>query len=456
MPSQRTVYELNAPSPALVDAALAGSRREVFWLQDSAPAPRFDPLVGAAAADLTVVGGGYAGLWTAVRAKRRNPAARVVLLEGQQIGWAASGRNGGFCEASLTHGAVNGRNRWPDEFDELGRLGLANLDGFAADVAELGLDCQFERSGMLTVAVETHQLDWAKAGPGYLTQDQVRGGDRQPAVPGRELGPRRRPGAPGSARPRAGPGGRRAGRPDPRALPGHRDRQRPLRPGRGAHRARQRAVGHGRAGHERLPRAAAPGPAVHRADLRLRPDDRAALRGAAGRGRLAEPAGPVRHGQPVPLHPAHRRQPHPVRRLRRDLPLRPAGQGVLRGPPGQLPAAGRTLLRDVPAAGRGAVQPPLGRRRRRVHAVLRVLRPGPAGPGGLHGRLHRPGGRSHAVRRRRHAGPARRRADRTHRARAWCAASPSRSRRSRWRRPESSSPAGHSTARTTGKAAATP
>jgi hypothetical protein len=95
VPSHRTVYELNAPSPALVDAALVGSRREVFWLQDSAPAPRFGPLVGQATADLTVVGGGYAGLWTAVRAKRRNPAARVVLLEGQQIGWAASAATGG-------------------------------------------------------------------------------------------------------------------------------------------------------------------------------------------------------------------------------------------------------------------------------------------------------------------------------------------------------------------------
>jgi hypothetical protein len=113
VPSHRTVYELNAPSPALVDAALVGSRREVFWLQDSAPAPRFGPLVGQATADLTVVGGGYAGLWTAVRAKRRNPAARVVLLEGQQIGWAASGRNGGFCEASLTHGAATAETAGP-------------------------------------------------------------------------------------------------------------------------------------------------------------------------------------------------------------------------------------------------------------------------------------------------------------------------------------------------------
>ena len=35
MPTHRTVYELNAPAPALVDAALAGSERAVFWLQDS-------------------------------------------------------------------------------------------------------------------------------------------------------------------------------------------------------------------------------------------------------------------------------------------------------------------------------------------------------------------------------------------------------------------------------------
>jgi glycine/D-amino acid oxidase-like deaminating enzyme len=173
VPTQRTTYELNAPPAAQVDAALGGSVRTVFWLEDHR-GPRYEPFTGSGSADLTVVGGGYAGLWTAVQAKRRNPGARVVLLEGQQIGWAASGRNGGFCEASLTHGEVNGRNRWPDEFAELERLGTANLDGFESDVATLGLDCQFERSGLITAAVETHQLAAAKAGPGFLTRDQIR------------------------------------------------------------------------------------------------------------------------------------------------------------------------------------------------------------------------------------------------------------------------------------------
>ncbi|GAA1124472.1 FAD-dependent oxidoreductase [Nocardioides aquiterrae] len=169
----RTVYERLAPAQAAVDAALAPSRHGVFWLED-APGTTYDALTADAVADLTVVGGGYCGLWTALLAKRRNPGARVVLLEARSVGWAASGRNGGFCEASLTHGAENGRRRWPDEYDELERLGRANLDALEADVRELGLDCQFERTGMLSVAVEEHQVDWLRDEPGFLDTAAVR------------------------------------------------------------------------------------------------------------------------------------------------------------------------------------------------------------------------------------------------------------------------------------------
>ena len=111
-------------------------------------------------ADLAIVGGGYTGLWTAVLAKQRNPDARVMLVEAKSIGWAASGRNGGFCEASLTHGRENGLARWPEELDTLDRLGLENLDAIEAAGAELGMSFEFERNGALDVAVEPHQLEW--------------------------------------------------------------------------------------------------------------------------------------------------------------------------------------------------------------------------------------------------------------------------------------------------------
>ena len=175
MSTGSTVYERLAPPPAQVDAALAGSREAVFWLDDSGDRPSFEPLRGVRSADLAVVGGGYAGLWTAVLAKRRHPGTRVVLLEARTVGWAASGRNGGFVDASLTHGEPNGRSRWPDEYDDLEKLGLANLEGFADDVVSLRLDCQFERTGMLEVAVEPHQVEWAREAAGeFLDRAAVR------------------------------------------------------------------------------------------------------------------------------------------------------------------------------------------------------------------------------------------------------------------------------------------
>jgi glycine/D-amino acid oxidase-like deaminating enzyme len=125
-------------------------------------------LAEAVSADLAIVGGGYCGLWTAVLAKRRNPDARVVLLEAKEIGWAASGRNGGFVDASLTHGESNGQARWPKELKTLDRLGLENLDSIERSVNELGIACEFERTGSLDVATEEHQIEWLDQTPGVF------------------------------------------------------------------------------------------------------------------------------------------------------------------------------------------------------------------------------------------------------------------------------------------------
>jgi glycine/D-amino acid oxidase-like deaminating enzyme len=172
--AHRTAYERHAPDPRLVERALAGSRQAVFWLEDAGAAPRHPELTASTTADLTIVGGGYLGLWTALHAKRRDPSMRVILLEARTVGWAASGRNGGFCEASLTHGEENGRARWPDEYDVLDRLGRENLDAFEADVRDLGLACEWERTGALGVAVEEHQVEELRAEEHFLDAAAVR------------------------------------------------------------------------------------------------------------------------------------------------------------------------------------------------------------------------------------------------------------------------------------------
>ena len=137
----------------LVDAAPVS-----FWLDDPMAPSSGSTLVGRTTADLTVVGGGYTGLWTALLAKAAQPQLDVVLLEDDLCGWAASGRNGGFCAASLTHGLSNGIERFPDEIDTLERLGHENLDGIESAVDQWSIECDFERTGELSVATEPHQV----------------------------------------------------------------------------------------------------------------------------------------------------------------------------------------------------------------------------------------------------------------------------------------------------------
>lgn len=156
MPS--TVFERSAPDARIVAEALSGSRLSPFWLDDLPARNALPPVTGAVTADLAVVGGGYAGLWTALLAAERDPGRRIVLVEAKRIGWAASGRNGGFVEATLTHGAKNGETRFADELAVLDRLGMQNLDEIQNTVESRGWDCDFERVGSFAVATEPYQV----------------------------------------------------------------------------------------------------------------------------------------------------------------------------------------------------------------------------------------------------------------------------------------------------------
>ena len=167
-----TVFERRRPAQSVIDQSLRDTALRVFWLDD-VERPQHPTLTGNVRADLAIVGGGYAGLWTAVRAKERNPERRVVLLEASRIAWAASGRNGGFCEASLTHGHENGLTRWPEEIDRLEELGLENLDGIEQTVARYDMQVDFERTGQLAVAVEPHQVEWYRDEEGFLDREAV-------------------------------------------------------------------------------------------------------------------------------------------------------------------------------------------------------------------------------------------------------------------------------------------
>jgi glycine/D-amino acid oxidase-like deaminating enzyme len=134
-----------------------------YWLAASQAGPPRPPLRGATVADVAIVGAGFTGLWTAIALTDTDPSLRVVVVEQETVGFGASGRNGGFCQASLTHGLANGLRHFPDEIDVLEREGIANLRELVAFTREHGIECDLEETGGLAVADQAHQVEEFRA-----------------------------------------------------------------------------------------------------------------------------------------------------------------------------------------------------------------------------------------------------------------------------------------------------
>jgi glycine/D-amino acid oxidase-like deaminating enzyme len=136
-------------------------RRLSFW-HDSLPYP-VSPrptLQSDIDADVAIIGAGYTGLWTAWYLKQSDPSLHIVILEAEIAGFGASGRNGGWCSAFLS-----GIDHWLDDpatRDSAIRLQRLMFDtvaeiGRLAD--ELSIDCHFDQSGALEIAVQPGQLE---------------------------------------------------------------------------------------------------------------------------------------------------------------------------------------------------------------------------------------------------------------------------------------------------------
>ncbi len=133
-----------------------------YWL-DHPDAPEAGvPLEGHAEADLAIVGGGFTGLWAAVQAKEEDPAREVVLLEQDSLAFGATGRNGGFCDATLTHGLHNGIARFPDEIARIEALASESFRGLAETVERYGIDCDWRTDGEMMVARAPHEIQWCR------------------------------------------------------------------------------------------------------------------------------------------------------------------------------------------------------------------------------------------------------------------------------------------------------
>ncbi len=144
-------------------ASLRETIRAPYWTDRPDAPPRRAPVEDGDECDLLVIGAGFTGLWTAWRALAREPQRSVLVVDAESVGYGATGRNGGFVSASLTHGYAHGDALWPADMASITREGHANLQGIADDLASAGIECGFRMVGKTAVAFEEWQVDGLRA-----------------------------------------------------------------------------------------------------------------------------------------------------------------------------------------------------------------------------------------------------------------------------------------------------
>lgn len=141
-----------------------------FWLATAGAYQESAPLDGDTAVDVAVVGGGFCGLSTAYYLKRDNPSLRVAVLEDRVVGYGASGRNAGFAMTLMGLTLEATRLRFGDaKAKQAYDFGYRAVDHVGQLVDTHGIDCDYEKPGLITVATNPgqarrlhHEIDLAE------------------------------------------------------------------------------------------------------------------------------------------------------------------------------------------------------------------------------------------------------------------------------------------------------
>jgi glycine/D-amino acid oxidase-like deaminating enzyme len=132
-----------------------------LWLQEALAAEEgvvSSELVEPLRADVCIVGGGYTGLWTALRIAELEPGASVVLVEADICGGGPSGRNGGFALSWWPKVETLVKRVGEEEAFRLVRASVEAVDELGVFCEREGIEAHYRRGGWLWTATSPAQL----------------------------------------------------------------------------------------------------------------------------------------------------------------------------------------------------------------------------------------------------------------------------------------------------------
>ena len=125
---------------------------KTFYADTADPTLRFAPLTASTEADTVVIGGGFAGLATALSLVEHGQTD-VLLLEAQTIGFGASGRNGGFVSGGFSLDAAKLHHRLGhDAARQLYLLSEGAVRQIRSRIDRYGIDCDAIYGGVIVAS----------------------------------------------------------------------------------------------------------------------------------------------------------------------------------------------------------------------------------------------------------------------------------------------------------------
>jgi glycine/D-amino acid oxidase-like deaminating enzyme len=132
-----------------------------YWLARRPPRET-TPLEGRAESGVAIVGAGLTGLWTALFLKELDPTADVAIVEQREAAYGASGRNAGMLSETVDHGHGLAIQHFGEaEARRLARLGETNVAEMVRFLDEHDIQCDYEPTGRLMVALTPAHLEEA-------------------------------------------------------------------------------------------------------------------------------------------------------------------------------------------------------------------------------------------------------------------------------------------------------
>lgn len=131
-----------------------------FWLEDVGDLDPRPSLDGDTDVDVAILGAGYTGLWTAYYLLERQPDLRLAIVESEIAGYGASGRNGGWCNASMV-GVGPGemaRRYGKQATQSIFHALRETVDEVGQVSAREGLDISWRKAGVLRAAIGPQEL----------------------------------------------------------------------------------------------------------------------------------------------------------------------------------------------------------------------------------------------------------------------------------------------------------